>query len=64
MNIRIMLSKESGFMDLIDELGHNEFQKEINRTGTGKKYTTYILPKEWYDTLTEFSKIRIEAFRS
>lgn len=60
MIIKIKRIDERSFMDVLYEIDTNV---KFHIEKPGKKYVTYVLNKEWYETIHDFYKRLIEAFR-
>ena len=62
MEIKIKMSDERRFLDALFEIEKYTEEIKLSSIAGGRKYITYILPDEWYESLNKFDKIKIEAF--
>ena len=64
MEIKIKMGDDRDFLDALFEIEKYTEKVKLSLIAGGRKYITYILPDEWYESLNKFDKIRIEAFRN
>ena len=63
MDIRIQLKQEREFLDVVFLIEKYHKKLDLSTYRLGKKYVTYIFPNEWFESLNEFDKLQITAFR-
>jgi len=63
MEIKIRLIQERGFLDVVSEIERYNSKLDLSLFPPGRSFVTYIFPDEWYDSLSDFDRLRITAFK-